>query len=1042
MFLPLNGLLAFAFQDSQVSASGGDAAAEAADVATQAAEATKAAAASGPNVMLIMLLVVAVLVVPFVLGHFLANALRLRDFGFRIGVALLALCLGLTPFAVRMARGVEFWDTIRLGIDLAGGTNMVFQVRSDGKEITNAVMDKMVGAVGKRINASGTEEVTVRAVGGNRIEVIVPGEDPAAVDEIKRKITKLGSLEFFICASQSEDREIVSEALAMTPDAKELRDVDGQLIAQWSPAYEKDGKPKLQMDPSIVSRSVEVLREIDGRMQKIKTEEYLLLVDPPEARVSGEYLSEAAPGFSPNGEVIVNFQFTQRGGYLFGQLTGANVRTGGRDPRKLAILLDGKVFTAPQINTRIEDKGYIEGGAGGFTKDEAQELSDVLNAGALEVPIDPKPLSEATIDPTLGEDVRRKGVNSVLFGGLAVILFMLVYYRFAGIVANISVFLNIILVMGTMVFINATFTLPGLAGIVLVIGMAVDANVLIYERMREEINRGSTLRMAIQNGFSKAFGTIVDSNVTTLLTAVILFVVGTDAVRGFAVTLFTGIVMSMFTAIFVGRLIFDIAERRRWITKLNMMSIVKDTNWDFLGKRYICFAGSGALIVVGLIAFFARGDKNYDIDFTGGTMVAFQLTEPKKTEDVRALLEKQFGDTFTLERLALASETEEGVGRHFRLRTTESDSAATESDSRSAEERVRDKVNDAFAADSSMQLRKVTLEFGEISPVTIAPGDESAEALLLKPFEGGVQSVVKFSDAVAAGTVKDMLAASLKTIKDAEGKDKFDDPSVLFEVVAVNTGEAAGARAVEKFTEATVRTQASVSADDLKVALGGMQATMAESPLFDEVNTFASAVASEMLNRAIMAIVISMFVICGYMWFRFQNIHFGIAGVAALVHDVLAVLGLIALVGYINGTTIGDLLLISDIRINLPMVAAFLTLVGYSLNDTIVVFDRIRELRGKNPEITIPMVNASLNQTLSRTLLTSWTTWVVVLILYVFGGEGIHGFAFCLTAGIIVGTYSSIYVASPILIWLMKRYGGVASTVPAGTATSNPGTAT
>ncbi|MBL8818537.1 MAG: protein translocase subunit SecD [Planctomyces sp.] len=1033
MHFSLNGLLAFAFQDSQVSAAAGETSAKVPDAASTAVEVTDAVATSGTSMFLILLVVLAIIVLPFVIGHFIAKALRLPEFSARIGFSLLALCLGLTPFVAKMANGVPFNETIRLGIDLAGGTNMVFQVQSDGKEITNSIMDKMVGAVGKRINSSGTEEITVRAVGGNRLEVIIPGEDPQAVDEIKRKITKLGSLEFFICASRDQDREIVIEAESMGKEAKELRDVDGELIAQWSPAFEKDGKPKLQEDRDIVSREVEVLREIDGRLQKLKTEEYLLLVDPPEARVSGEYLAEAAPGFSPNGKVIVNFRFTQRGGYLFGQLTGANVPVQGRDVRKLAILLDGKLFTAPAINSRIEDRGYIEGGTGGFSQEEAKELADVLNAGALEVPIDPKPLSEATIDPTLGEDVRRKGVNSVLFGGLAVVLFMLVYYRFAGIVANLCLVLNIVLVMGTMVLINATFTLPGLAGIVLVIGMAVDANVLIYERIREELNRGSTLRLAIQNGFGKAFATIVDSNVTTLLTAAILFMIGTDAVKGFAVTLFIGIVMSMFTAIYVGRTIFDIAERRRWITKLGMMSIVKDTKVDFLGKRRICFAISAVMIVVGMLAFAARGQKNYDIDFTGGTMVAFQLTEPQKTEDVRAVLKSQFGDTITLERLALASETVEGVGRHFRLRTTESDSDATKDDARSAEERVRDKVNDAFEGSETMHLRMVTLEFSEITPVTIAAGDESAEALLLKPFEGGVQSQIKFSDAVAAGTAKDMLTASLKTIKDAEGKQKFGDPSVLFDVVGkLEEDKTAGERAVVKYTEGIVRAQAAVTADDLKTALTHMQATMAENPLFDELNTFASAVASEMLNRAILAIVISMFVICGYVWLRFQNVHFGIAGVAALVHDVVVVLGLLALFGYINGTTIGDLLLISDIRINLAMVAAFLTLVGYSLNDTIVVFDRIRELRGKNPEINIPMVNAALNQTLSRTLLTSFTTWIVVLILYVFGGEGIHGFAFCLTAGIIVGTYSSIYVASPILIWLMNRKGSETAAISNG----------
>jgi len=219
-----------------------------------------------------------------------------------------------------------------------------------------------------------------------------------------------------------------------------------------------------------------------------------------------------------------------------------------------------------------------------------------------------------------------------------------------------------------------------------------------------------------------------------------------------------------------------------------------------------------------------------------------------------------------------------------------------------------------------------------------------------------------------------------------------------------------------------------VSQQDFTAALNGMKESMDSSPLFDEVNTFASAVAGEMKARAVIAIVVSMIVITAYIWFRFQNITFGLAALAALVHDVLIVLGGVACISALNGTMIGDLLLINDFRINLPMIAAFLTIVGYSLNDTIVVFDRIREVRGKNPAMTLEIVNTSLNQTLARTLLTSLTTFLVVIVLYVFGGEGIHGFAFCLTLGVIVGTYSSIYIASPILVWLMNRGGSSAKT--------------
>lgn len=977
------------------------------------------AGGSGWRGLLIFLGVFAVVILPFVFGQMLANSLKVKDWGMRFGISLFALVLGLAPFVAALIGGKPMNEVIRLGIDLKGGTNMVFQVKGEGKTITNEVMDKMVGAVGKRINPSGTEEITVRQVGQDRIEVIVPGEDPQTVDEIKRRIIDLGSLEFFVAADFSDHRDIVQQGLAMGKELNELYDSAGNLIAVWRPAFEKNNEPQLLTGQGLVSRTVEKIRSENGKATKYNTEEYLLIADPPAQRVTGDYLVSATPGYGQSGQVIVNFRFNQRGGFLFQQLTSANLPKPGGAKSKLAIVLNRQVYSAPSINSVISDQGMIEGN---FSQEEAQELSDVLNAGALEVPIDPKPLSEATVDPTLGADVRQKGVSSVLIGGVAVILFMLFYYRFAGVVAVSLLVLNILLVMGSMVLINATFTLPGLAGIVLVIGMAVDANVLIYERLREELNRGSSLRMAIHNGFEKAFSTIVDSNVTTLLTAVVLFMIGTDAIKGFAVTLFIGITMSMFTACYVGRLIFDVAERRRWITTLNMLAIVRNTKLDFLGLRWICGAISLTLIAGGMVAFMIRGDKNYDIDFTGGTMVAFQLQEEAPTEEVRRTLATQFTEGFTLERLSMADEKTEGIGRHFRLRTTESDSGdATSTETESAEDRVRHKVYEAFRQEPSMHLRMVTMEAGEVVPIAVDAADESAEAISLKRFAGGVHAPITLSDEVAAGTVTDKLTRSLARLKDGD-QPKYANATSMIELVGLEgSGLSAAEREVRKYSKLDVRAMAGISADDLKTALTAMSNEMAASPLFDEVNTFASSVASEMVNSAILAIVISMLIIVAYIWFRFQNVDFGIAAVAALIHDVLIVMGSLALVSWIYGTPIGDLLLITDLRINLPMVAAFLTLVGYSLNDTIVVFDRIREIRGKNPEINVAMVNSALNQTLSRTLLTSFTTWIVVIILYSLGGEGIHGFAYCLLIGIFVGTYSSIYVASPVLLWLMNR---------------------
>ena len=1003
MFNTWNTLLTLAVQSPETAEQAADAAAE----------------GGGVTSWLLLLGVILIFVVPLAIGTLLAGALKVREFGGRVGATLLVLTLGASPFVVNAIKGVPANEMVRLGIDLAGGTNMMFQVKPEqGKVINDQVMDKMVGAVARRINPSGTEEITVRQVGADRIEVIVPGEDPQTVDEIKRRITRLGTLEFFIVANRNEESAIVQQAEALDTATTELLDAANNTIAVWLPAWEKNEEPQFLNRADAVRRKIRGEREKDGVVEAYDTEEYLLLVDPEEQQVSGRFLTSAGTGADPEtGGQIVTFRFNQQGAYRFGQLTGRYKPRSGHPRRGLAIVLDKRVYSAPNIEGVITSNGRI---SGDFTAAETAELAGVLNAGALEVPIDPKPLSEATVDPTLGEDVRNKGVRAILLAATIVVVFMLGYYRFAGIVAVVCLTMNLVLVLGTMVLINATFTLPGLAGLVLTIGMAVDANVLIFERIREELRRGSSLRMAIRNGFSRALSTIIDANLTTLLTAVILFMIGTDTVRGFAVTLFIGIVMSMFTALFVGRLIFDIAEKKGWIKELSMFSIVGETNWDFVGKRTYATVLSVLFIAVSLAAFFARGSANYDIDFTGGTMVTFQLTEPAETDAVREVLEKQFEGNFSVERLTLAGAAAADKGRHFRLRTTESDSDATANFELSAENRVSQKVNLAFSDSSGMYLRKVSMTHAELRPINVSEDDDSHEALQERRFNGGHSVEVSFTDEVAVGTISDTLQRSLRSLP--SGEDKYKNAAAMMKITGLEgSGIDADPRSVRKYSKVIVRTNSSMPAEDLNGALAAMKSTLDKSPLFDEVNTFASAVAGEMKQSAVLAIIVSLIAIVGYIWFRFQRITFGLAAVVALLHDVVIVVGMVALASWLYGSPLGDILLVNDFRINLPMVAAFLTIVGYSLNDTIVVFDRIREVRGKNPDMTPEIVNTSLNQTLSRTLLTSLTTFMVVIILYVIGGEGIHGFAFCLTLGVIVGTYSSVYVASPVLIWLMNR---------------------
>ena len=420
----------------------------------------------------------------------------------------------------------------------------------------------------------------------------------------------------------------------------------------------------------------------------------------------------------------------------------------------LSILLDEQIQSAPGINEPITGgSGVIEGQ---FTTAEVNELINVLNAGALEVPLITEPISELTISPTLGLDVQQKGMRAIVLSSILVYIFMLFYYRFSGLVADICLSLNLILLLGSMAVIDSAFTLPGLAGIALTIGIAVDSNVLIYERMREELERGSSLRMAIKNGFDRAFSAIIDSNVTTLISAVILYMIGTDQIRGFAVTLFIGLVVSLFTVLYFGRLLFEIAEKKRWITKLKMMKLLGHTEIDFIGKQKYCWFGSAVIIIGGLACFAYRGGDNYDVDLSGGTMVTFQFTEPQNIVQVRQKLESKLGG-ISLERLTMPGERQIGdEGKQFRVRTKEQDLR-----------KVREQVAEALAGSG---LRRVTLTYGAVAdiPTTPPPGSKEAAAAVVDAdasrFAGGHKSSVTFSSEINTATAHDYFMAELNKL--------------------------------------------------------------------------------------------------------------------------------------------------------------------------------------------------------------------------------------------------------------------------------------
>jgi SecD/SecF fusion protein len=613
--------------------------------------------------------------------------------------------------------------------------------------------------------------------------------------------------------------------------------------------------------------------------------------------------------------------------------------------------------------------------------------------------------------------------------------------------------------------------------------------------MREEIAKGSTKRLAVRNGFDRAFTTIIDSNLTTLISAIVLYAVGTDQVRGFAVTLTIGILCSMFSAVYVAHLLFDLAERFGFLN-LSMSDLVGwlkkkflgDRDIDFMGARNACLIGSAVLIGIGLVAVFARGRDLLDVDLRGGTSVVFQLDKPAAEDSIRQLTNKIFDKDSNNAPISktLSRMTAQGMpdGSVYRLDTSLFDenelkqrlvdgfakeggpslvtfrvdsSAGTNGKTSDTSSPALPKPNEAKRAARFVSYNPQEEAPKGDAPAADAPQTEAPKAdaatppAETKPAETpaaetppaatpaetaapAAQGEAPAAAAPAAPVVKSDIRLSLKSSAGSQSA-KIEVQNLTRKLI--DAAKSQGITLVEaqiglKPTNAPPTwnrestsgfdswdVTLSLPSDQATKVIDGLQNQLKNEPVFLSLSEVGPAVADEMQGKAIGAVLISLFFIAAYIWFRFQKIAFGLAAVVALLHDVLITLGIVALSHWLAGPL--KFLMIEDFKINLAMVASFLTIIGYSLNDTIVVFDRIREVRGKSPRLTSEMVNLSVNQTLSRTLLTSATTIVSILLLYIFGGEGIHGFAFSLFVGIIVGTFSSIYIASPILLWLVGR---------------------
>ncbi|OHB83739.1 MAG: protein-export membrane protein SecD, partial [Planctomycetes bacterium RBG_16_64_12] len=600
---------------------------------------------------------VALVALPVWLGAYLSRKWRMPEYSGRIAIVSFAVLAGLVVT-------IMGWPP-RRGIDLMGGVILVYEFENEsgggtggegdeskgereelqGEEQAgqsrNFDMDQLIHAIRLRVDPSNVRELTIREYGERQIEVIIPEADEEELARIKKKISSAGTLEFRILANHRDHQPVIDRALKT--DARELY----QLDENDQRVLDENGRPILQARWVRVAKGEEEgLVGFSGRAETVYRKspspdyewtEFLLVKDI--FNVNGSYLVSATRGIDQSGRPSVLFAFNQTGGNLFGALTAKNLPNEAQDfSRHLGILLDGYLQSAPAIRSTIFQRGEI---TGDFTLQEVKDLVDILNAGSLPTALSEEPVSETYMGPGLGQDTIERGRLAMIVSLALVLAFMAIYYRFAGVVACMALLVNLVLILAIMISIKAAFTLPGLAGLVLTMGMAVDGNVLIYERIREELSRQATLRMAIRNGFARATTTIVDSNLTTLITATVLYVIGTDQIKGFAIILWLGVVLGMFTAIYCSRLVFDLADRQKWISRLRMMQMLTKTRIDFLGMRWLAIGGSIALIVIGLVAVGGRGSGLLDIDFTGGVSVRAVFNKPQDIADLRAKLGEQ-----------------------------------------------------------------------------------------------------------------------------------------------------------------------------------------------------------------------------------------------------------------------------------------------------------------------------------------------------------------------------------------------------------------
>lgn len=769
--------------------------------------------------------------------------------------------------------------------------------------------------------------------------------------------------------------------------------------------------------------------------QEYNGEYYVLLSNTTDASLTqsqqGWELSRAFPDRDQSGFPAVSFRLNAMGGTLMADLTGNHIN------QPMAICLDGKLISAPRINDRIHGSGIITGGSGGFSNNELNYLIRTLNAGALQSRVSESPISIKTTGPQLGQDNLHDGLKASIVSLIVVAAFMVIYYFFGGIVTVLALLANMVVILGVMAMIRATFTLPGIAGIILTIGMAVDANVLIFERIREELEGGEKMLVAVRRGYEKALSTILDANITTLITCVVLYHTATADIKGFALVLGIGIVATLFTALFCTRVAFELWIRMFNPTSLPMLPMavpavrkILSPRVDWIGKKGLFISVSVVLMALGLAMTSQRGKEMLDIEFRSGTEVSFELANDQTLtlEQVRERLTKVSAEVGIPElsgeqaRVVTIGDADGHTSGGFSVQTLHQDSTAVS-------KAVKQAFSDVLDEERPLTFKGVGADRIGEAPVKIVNQANLGDVIDrpvsddVSSFLGGVAIVL--DDINPAVSEKDLTSR----IKRMRLQPAFEDlPYREFEVIGLDLASSAqgnepmySAAVVVVHDEITNYIDEPTSFTEDAKGLATTEWHLVKEALtrdtsLGSVSSFSSQISSTMKYKAIQAMALSLLAVVIYIWLRFGKITYGLAAIVALVHDVTITLGFLAISYYVYDSVFGATLLLSDFKINLAIVAALLTIVGYSLNDTIVVFDRIRENRGRLAEATPQIINDSINQTISRTVMTSFTTLIAVVVLYIWGGDGVHGFAFAMLIGVFVGTYSSIAIASPILL--------------------------